>query len=120
MKRFTDTPPLVEGSATAVRAFLKKHYGLKIVSAFWHESNPYSGVQTLEGTMSRPNVVTLARDAARHGWNVERDTYAPDNLERYHIAKGKNAITIYAGDWPWRVTIRGQKKAKATTLPYYD
>ena len=100
-------------TAVQMRNVLIKNYKAEAVKSMPGMSNPYSSHQRVDARMSGIQATKLMNDLKEEGWtrpshvNANSDVVAKDGITVYNYGGGE-------------VRIVGPKKAKPTTIPYYD
>lgn len=107
--------PKEQRSATKTRNHMVKQYGLKPLRNY--TNNPYSDVQTMEGLMSNDSGAQMVKDLVSQGYVK---TGRGKSLDLRHPNGGHITVGTAAKGAKTYVTIYGDKKAKPTTIPYYD
>lgn len=105
-------------SAVKSRNFAKTYFDLLIFNN--HRSNPYSDVKILSGMMKADRAEKYRKHLIDAGFTLEQKPWS--NVPHYQHADG---AVIYIGatkDSDGLVTINfhGAKKAKKSSIPYYD
>jgi predicted RNA binding protein YcfA (HicA-like mRNA interferase family) len=97
-------------TATKLRNAIIKRFGGKTLSNW--DSNPYSDTQSLDAMKVKGKDLIKALEA--EGW--KDDSGMRINGAKSFV-KDSNMVTIYKTN---SITVYGKKKAKPSTLPYYD
>ena len=121
-------------SATSASNFLVKKFGAKR-HANWN-SNKYSDVQSFDHTLPASSAKQMHKHLTDNGWKVEespakeyyarKETVVGTHRRYTHPDGGQIDYTHKLGEHTnsgkdyHHVTVWGKKKAKPTTIPYYD
>jgi len=108
-----------EPTATLIRNLLVKRWGAK-AHGQWGNSNPYEDFQQMTCQLDPSKIEDVVKTFESNGWKVERNLeYATDPKAVRLLYQGAvvATVTINGKGYVW---ITGPKKAKQSTLPYYD
>jgi hypothetical protein len=124
----TAVVPTVHNAAKVSNAIIK-HFGAKKERSYV-ASNPYADHRSLEHSISHKNLASLHNHLVSNGWEHETNGDTWDKAavsHRYtHANGGRIHVTTHTGKGlhggqPYNhVTVWGDKKAKPSTIPYYD
>lgn len=117
--------------ATKIINYLKKHYAAKTLKNYY--SNPYDSVQTLTAIVTPARGEKFVKELQEQGWRVKQkkftgrdyknsmyyDALFPDTGARITITQYSDKDVI-SKKKSCHITAYGDKKAKLSTLPYYD
>lgn len=118
-------------SAIKVINYLKKHYTAKPLKNF--SSNPYDSVQLLTAIVTPTRGEKFVRELQEQGWSIKQKKFVGRDYKnsKYYDALFKDTgaritITQYSGKDTiskkdsCHISVYGDKKAKRSTLSYYD
>ena len=103
-------------SASKISNYLKKNFGFVKNKSWSGDSNPYSTDQKFTGKIPQENISSLISTLKKENWKDMSDLTTKGH-KRFHSKEGA-AIVVHLTDG--YVSIIGQKKAKTSSMPYYD
>jgi hypothetical protein len=109
-------------SAVKLSNYIVKHYGATYDKPFGIYSNPYSDVQQRDHKISKSNADLLEKHLEQQGWEKKDVSkyYLHDIKANEFDNKVGGSIVVVRTKSAIGVKVFGKKKAKPSTIPYYD